>query len=49
MPCYIDTSVLVAALTAEVATAKVTAWLEAQGEADSLWTCDWVETEIASV
>lgn len=48
MPYYVDTSVLVAALTAEAATAKVTAWLEARGAADSLYTSDWVETEIAS-
>ncbi len=48
MPYYVDTSVLVAALTAEAATAKVTAWLEVQGAAGSLYTSEWVETEIAS-
>ena len=48
MPYYVDTSVLVAALTADAATAKVTAWVEVQGAADSLYTSDWVETEIAS-
>lgn len=43
---YVDTSVIVALLTAESGTAKVTKWYAAQNEAP---TCsDWLLTEFAS-
>jgi predicted nucleic acid-binding protein len=44
---YLDTSVLVAALTREEATGRVQAWLAAQ-PAGSLAISEWVHTEFAS-
>ena len=47
MSVYLDTSVLVAALTAEEATPTVQAWLAAQPEG-SLHVSGWVLTEFSS-
>lgn len=44
---YLDTSLLVAALTREAATARVQAWLSAQ-PADDLTISDWVVAEFSS-
>ena len=44
---YVDTSVLVAALTKEVATARTQAWLEAHSAGD-LAISDWVITEVSA-
>ncbi|MBT5263711.1 MAG: type II toxin-antitoxin system VapC family toxin [Rhodospirillaceae bacterium] len=45
---YLDTSVLVAALTNEIATSRVQTWLGAQQPGD-LFVSDWVTTELSSV
>lgn len=47
MTLYLDTSVLVTALTNEPETSKIQAWLEAQ-DPDDLTISDWVITEFAS-
>lgn len=47
MSVYLDTSLLVAAVAREAATARTQAWLTAQ-EAGSLLISDWVVTEFAS-
>jgi uncharacterized protein len=44
---YLDTSVLVTALTSESATPRIQDWLEAQ-EPSSLHISLWVETEFSS-
>ncbi|OBZ95176.1 twitching motility protein PilT [Pararhizobium polonicum] len=44
---YIDTSVLVAALTPETGTVRIQQWL-AQQSADQLTTSDWTITEFSS-
>lgn len=47
MTLYLDTSVLVAALTAEADTGRIQAWLTAQ-DADDLAISDWLVTEFSS-
>ena len=47
MTLYVDTSVLVAALTNETATGRMQHWLSAQ-DPDDLWISDWVVTEFSS-
>lgn len=47
MSLYLDTSVVVAALTSEPHTVSVQAWLREQG-ATSLFISDWVVTEVSS-
>lgn len=47
MSLYIDTSVLVAALTNEAETARMQAWLTEQPPED-LFVSDWVSTEFSS-
>ena len=47
MTLYLDTSLLVAALTKEAATSRIQAWLGKQ-EAGSLVISDWVTTEFSS-
>ena len=47
MTAYVDTSVLVAALTRETPTARVQAWLELQ-PAGSLLLSEWVVTEFSA-
>ncbi|WP_304191841.1 type II toxin-antitoxin system VapC family toxin [Phenylobacterium aquaticum] len=42
---YLDTSLVVAALTPEVATGRVQSWLAAEEE---LFVSDWVATEVSS-
>lgn len=44
---YLDTSVLVSALTDEVSTAKVQTWLEGQTSGE-LYVSEWVVTEVSS-
>lgn len=47
MSFYLDTSLLVSALTREAATGKAQAWLGSQ-PLDSLYISDWVMTEFSS-
>ncbi len=47
MKYYLDTSVVVAALTNEVATLRVLAWMDSQ-ERGSLAISDWVVTEFSA-
>ena len=47
MTLYLDTSLLVAALTREAGTARMQAWLGAQ-EPDSLAISEWVTTEFSA-
>lgn len=47
MSLYVDTSVLVAALTKEAETARMQAWLAAQ-TADALFISTWVVTEFSA-
>ena len=47
MTLYLDTSLLVAALTHEAQTARVQAWLDAQA-ADDLAISDWVGAEFSA-
>ena len=44
---YVDTSVIVSAITNEPATEVIVAWLSRQPPG-SLWTSDWVDTEVES-
>lgn len=44
---YVDTSIIVSAVTIEPANEAAADWLAAQPIA-SLWTSEWVETEVAS-
>jgi predicted nucleic acid-binding protein len=45
---YLDTSVVVAALTKEAKTADVQAWLGSRASDDDLLVSDWVTTEFAA-
>ncbi|HEX3887477.1 MAG TPA: type II toxin-antitoxin system VapC family toxin [Phenylobacterium sp.] len=47
MSLYLDTSVLVAAITHEPSTARIQAWLAARAS-DELTISDWVTTEVSS-
>lgn len=47
MTLYLDTSLLVAALTHEAQTARVQAWLDAQA-ADGMAISDWVSAEFSA-
>lgn len=44
---YVDTSVIISAITNEPATEAVVAWLS-RLPPGSLWTSDWVDTEVES-
>lgn len=44
---YVDTSIIVSAITNEPVTEMVVAWLSRQ-PAGALWTSDWVDTEVES-